>query len=222
MYPPTLSAFDISEIIITALSKYWWAILVILLLKIWRLPSLKGWFGEKAVDRALKRLPTDSYTIYHDIYLPRPDGKGTTQIDHLAVSRFGIFVIETKNYQGWIFGSERQRNWTQSIYKKKYKFQNPLHQNKLHINALAALLELNTNKFHNLIYFVGECTLKTELPPNVMTSGILKYIHSQHSPLLSEQELSHSLRTLNSHIQSYDKRQVAKQHKMSLRSNVEC
>ncbi len=52
-----------------------------------------------------------------------------TQLDHVVVSRFGVFVIETKNYRGWIFGSEKQPQWTQQIYRQKNRFQNPLHQN---------------------------------------------------------------------------------------------
>jgi restriction system protein len=52
----------------------------------------------------LRRLDSRLYRVFHDLYLPRPDGKGTTQIDHVVVSRYGIFVIETKNMTGWIFG----------------------------------------------------------------------------------------------------------------------
>ncbi len=69
--------------------------------------------------------------------LTLPDGEGaTTQIDHLLLSPFGVFVIETKNYKGWIFGSERQKQWTQKIYKKSFKFQNPIHQNYKHMKVL--------------------------------------------------------------------------------------
>ena len=55
---------------------------------------------------------------------------GTTQIDHVIVSKYGVFVIETKNFQGWIFGAENQAQWTQSLPGgRKFRFQNPLHQN---------------------------------------------------------------------------------------------
>jgi len=64
----------------------------------------------------LNKLDRKQYAVFHDLYLPRPDGKGTAQIDHVVVSPFGIFVIETKNMAGWIFGDERSRQWTQSIY----------------------------------------------------------------------------------------------------------
>ena len=63
----------------------------------------------------------------HNVILPGRDG--TTQIDHVVVSIYGLFVIETKNMDGWIFGSAEQRTWRQQFFKKKFKFQNPLRQN---------------------------------------------------------------------------------------------
>jgi restriction system protein len=222
MHTPKLSAFNAFDIFLPLLLDYWWVLLLILALKIFRLPSSKGWFGEMLVNRALKRLPVSDYTIFHDIYLPRPDGAGTTQVDHLAVSRFGIFVIETKNYQGWILGSEKQRRWTQRINKRNYPFQNPLHQNQLHINALKEFLKLAPTQFHNVIYFVGDCTLKTDLPDNVMTSGLLRWIKNQQEILLSEEELEQTLKTLRQHIASYDKQLTAKQHKLALQSRLKC
>lgn len=66
--------------------------------------------------------------------LPTPDG--TTQVDHVIVSRFGVFVIETKNHKGWVFGEERSRKWAQVIYRNKYQFLNPLRQNYKHLKAV--------------------------------------------------------------------------------------
>ncbi|MCI5211859.1 MAG: NERD domain-containing protein, partial [Candidatus Electrothrix sp. ATG2] len=64
----------------------------------------------------------------------------TTQIDHILITMRGILVVETKHYTGWIFGNARQKKWTQVIYKKKYRFQNPLHQNYKHILAVQQAL----------------------------------------------------------------------------------
>ena len=52
------------------------------------------------------------YYRLNNITLPLANG-GSTQIDHIIVSVHGIFVIETKNYKGWIYGNEKQRQWTQ-------------------------------------------------------------------------------------------------------------
>jgi len=166
------------------------ALILSLLGRLLRSAKVKGRIGEAIVSiRALKRLDPRVYRVFNDLVLPRPDGRGTTQIDHVVVSPFGIFVIETKNYRGWIFGDESSRYWTQVIYGKKSRFQNPLHQNALHLRALAKATELPVHCFHNLIFFVGEAILKTELPPQVMTEGLYSYIRRHQVEALSPEEL---------------------------------
>lgn len=67
---------------------------------------------------------------------------GTTQIDHVIVSNFGIFCIETKSHSGWILGRKNDKYWTQSINYKKYRFYNPLRQNYGHVKSLEQILTL--------------------------------------------------------------------------------
>ena len=67
------------------------------------IPS-KGKVGEKVVAGKLDHLPKDQYKVLNNVTIPTP--KGSSQIDHLVVSIYGIFVIETKNYNGWIYGGE--------------------------------------------------------------------------------------------------------------------
>lgn len=75
----------------------------------------------------MRKLGKD-YIVINNLKL---NTKGTiSQIDHLVVSNYGIFVIETKNYKGWILGNEDSQNWTQVIYKYKNKFYNPVLQNR--------------------------------------------------------------------------------------------
>jgi restriction system protein len=113
------------------------AFVVIPLLRFFK-PQIKGWFGEILVHQLLThRLDQNVYRVVRNVMLPTEDG--TTQIDHIVVSRYGIFVIETKNYKGWIFGSERQAKWTQKIFRVTNSFQNPIHQNYKHIKTLAEL-----------------------------------------------------------------------------------
>ncbi|WP_018968658.1 nuclease-related domain-containing protein [Rubritalea marina] len=192
------------------------AVVIFVLKEIFSLPTIKGRIGEGLVNRSLKRLPTADYKVYHDLYLDRPDGEGSTQVDHLVVSRFGLFVIETKNYQGWIFGDEKHRQWTQQIYRKKSKFQNPLHQNQLHIRALECFLGLERNHFHNIIYFTGDCTFKTKLPANVMKRGLLAFIKAHQEKTLRSDTLTASLKQLDELVASSDKKQLAISHKRQL------
>lgn len=138
----------------------------------------KGWIGEKATQFGMwAKLDAEIYQRSHNVIFPT--NNGTTQVDHILLSRFGIFVVETKNIDGWIFGNEKSRQWTQSLYGKKYKFQNPLHQNYRHTKAVAEYLGIGDDHIHSVIFFIGDNTqLKTDLPPNVMTKGLSSYIKS--------------------------------------------
>ncbi len=99
----------------------------------------KGEYGERVVAGKLERLPKDQYRVLNNVTIPTP--KGSSQIDHIVVSVFGIFVIETKNYSGWIYGGEHAEYWTQNIYGKKYPLYNPILQNAGHVRALRRVLK---------------------------------------------------------------------------------
>lgn len=173
----------------------------------------KGWIGEKMVSQiGLRQMDPAVYRVFDDIYLPRTDGKGTTQIDHVVVSKFGVFVIETKNMKGWIFGSPEQRQWTQQLFRKKSRFQNPVHQNALHVRALQSFLGLAADYFHPLVFFVGECEFKTPMPDNVRSSGLKDWILAKQTPQLSESEVETAVGKLASLVAATDKRQTSKEH----------
>lgn len=192
----------------------WFAALFILwiFLKTLSSASIKGWMGEKTVTRGLSQLDPSLYRSFHDFYLPRPDGMGTTQIDHAIVSPYGIFVIETKNYKGWIFGSEKQRQWTQQIYRNKNRFQNPLHQNQLHIRAMMKFLALPEDHFHSLVFFVGGAEFKTPMPGNVLNHGLLSWIKMHSIQRIDSQTASRIITQLTDHTQTSDRKTLAKQH----------
>jgi hypothetical protein len=79
-------------------------------------PEIKGAIGERYVNNALSKLGPQ-YKVLHDLYVPNRKG-GTAQVDHVVTSPYGIFVIETKHYNGWIFGDENPKKWTQVIYER--------------------------------------------------------------------------------------------------------
>jgi len=156
-------------------------------------PWFKGRMGEAAVRRVAKRrLPEPFYHSIHDITLLTPDG--TTQIDLIVVSRFGIFVVETKMRSGWIFGDAYQKQWTQVLFRTKSRFQNPLHQNFKHVKALEALLLLPPETIHSVVVFTGSGEFKTPMPANVLRSGSLEaYIKSFTQVVLSEEQVQSAL-----------------------------
>ncbi len=150
------------------LTRFWYLWLLILLAALYQLfkPTIKGWFGEKKVARYLRKLP-DEYTVLNDVILHTETG--TTQIDHIVVSPYGVFVIETKNYKGWIFGGEKSEQWTQNIYGHKNSFMNPLRQNYAHVKAVEARL----SQFPSLpviliVAFSPDCDLKVKTESHVV------------------------------------------------------
>ena len=132
-------------------------------------PSVKGLAGEaKVAVGAMLGLPSSTYRRFHDVMLPTPDG--TTQVDHVFVSRFGVFVVETKNMSGWIFGSE-QRPALDPGPARRYAelVQNPLRQNYRHVRAVEAALRavVPVGSVRSVVAFVGDAQLKTAMPKNV-------------------------------------------------------
>ena len=121
--------------------------------------KIKGSFGELKVNTRLNFLNSD-YTVIKDIIIKSSNGY-TSQIDQLVISEYGIFVIETKNYKGCIFGNEKSENWTQVIYKEKNSFRNPIKQNWSHIYALKNVLSDYPNiQYFPIVVFSGNATLK--------------------------------------------------------------
>lgn len=123
------------------------------------LPNIKGFIGETIVASELNRLQCEDYIILNDVLISAD--RGSSQIDHVVISIYGIFVIETKNYKGWIHGNEQSEYWTQSIYRKKTKFRNPIKQNWAHIYALKkALSGFEQVNYHSIVVFAGSAKLK--------------------------------------------------------------
>lgn len=103
-----------------------------------KMPIWKGKYSEKLVYNKISEL-SDEYFIFNDL-LFESNGR-STQIDHIIVSPYGVFVIETKGYKGWILGGENSEYWTQIIYKSRHQFYNPIKQNEGHVRFLRYLCE---------------------------------------------------------------------------------
>lgn len=179
-----------------ALFSLWYLIPLFLIAAVVNSSWFKGVFGEFIVNVIAKwQLDKDTYHLIKNVTLPTKDG--TTQIDHIIVSIYGVFVVETKNMKGWIFGSPHQKMWTQQIYKHKNKFQNPLHQNYKHTKTLEALLELKESQVHSVIVFIGDSTFKTSLPENVTYGlGYIRYIKSKTDAVITELEKNRIITTI--------------------------
>ncbi|OEH84139.1 NERD nuclease [Desulfuribacillus stibiiarsenatis] len=167
---------------------YLWALVIIVFFYSLFKPKIKGYLGEKAIAVILSRLDSEKYKIINDIMI-EVNGK-TSQIDHVIVSNYGIFVIETKNYKGWILGEERSEYWTQVIYKRKERLYNPIRQNYGHIQALKGILEAYSNVvFIPIVVFSVNSNLKIKTTSEVVYSvNLLKTIKKYNQEIISNKE----------------------------------
>lgn len=150
--------------------------------------------GEELVRKLmLNNLDLNSWYLFNNVTLPC--GIGTTQIDHILVSRFGVFVIETKHYKGWIFGDEKSKQWTQVVWGYKYRFQNPLHQNYKHVKAVRDLLNfLPSEQIIGLVIFAGSQEFKRAKPVGVYDlDEAINFLRSKGEQLISENRMQFSI-----------------------------
>ena len=158
--------------------------------------KIRGKYGETKVSLILKSLP-ENYHSFNNIYLRQ--GNKSVQIDHVVISVYGIFVIETKNYTGWIYGSDKSKQWVKSMYGHKYYFQNPLKQNYSHVRALQDAFALPIGKFVPVIVFLRGAILKCNTQGFVIYSSQLKrLIYSYTTPIINESEIEGLIDLLNS------------------------
>ncbi len=122
----------------------------------------KGNIGEYLIDYALSHGSiAGEKKIYRNLLVPRRGATDASEVDVLMVHERGIYVFESKNYSGWIFGSADQLRWTASLNKAtKERFYNPVRQNRGHVDALASVLGLPEEAFVSFIVFSERCELK--------------------------------------------------------------
>ena len=170
-------------------SIYFWAIVLVVVLLLLIMARPKGKRGEAHMAAFLAQLPEDTYRVINDLLLQ--SGGHSTQIDHVVVSEYGIFVIETKYYQGWIYGGANSEYWTQNIYGNKYQLRNPIWQNEGHIKALRRVLsEYNCPRFYNIVAFSTQADLRLSDMPSVMYwNEVVPFITNYREKTISRAEM---------------------------------
>lgn len=128
-------------------------------------------------------------------------GESTTQIDHIVISQSGLFVIETKNYKGWIHGHEKSDYWTQTIYKQRTRFRNPVKQNGSHVYLLRKILSAYPEvDFWPIVVFTGSAKLKNVFSraPVIYSNRLIRTIEEiNQDPKLSKGQMQRIGDTLN-------------------------
>ena len=184
-----------------------------------------GEFGEDLTAFALTGLD-GTYQVLRNLYVPYKEK--TSEIDLVMVHEKGIFVFESKNYSGWIFGSAEQQEWTQCLpNQEKHRFYNPVRQNQTHIAALAEYLKIPRNEFFSYIVFSERCELK-KVPENTKFVVILNrdQLHQYLSRVLSILPPVYNPAVVKSmsailHPLTIQDREAKKKHVETVRASVE-
>ena len=186
---------------------------------LWKLLPSKGAMGEKRVANLLKKLPEDRYKVINNLLIQ--NNGYTTQIDHIVVSVYGIFVIETKTYKGWIYGGENSDYWTQNIYGNKYQLRNPIHQNYGHIKAIKNILhEYPGLPYISIIAFSRQASLGVSSnTPVIYWSQILPVIYQFENKILTERQVEMLANLITA--SNLDSKETRKEHVKSVRSNIQ-
>ena len=188
------------SIIYNTLTQYWYIWIIIILMfiiisaaKIF-IPritkkfdrSFSGFVGEKRVASILSGLDPKKYKIINNltIYID----KESAQIDHLIISNFGIFIIETKNFKGIILGEETSNYWTQVLYKNRENFYNPIKQNNWHIQALENILKNYSGiLYFPIVVFTKSSDLRVKTITDVVnTDDLIKTIKRHRTEIISD------------------------------------
>lgn len=182
--------------------------LLLLFLLVWgfwtNTSTYKGQAGENWIHNILMQLP-DEYFVFKDVILETK--RGTTQIDHIVVSKYGVFAIETKNYRGEIYGDDNRKYWTQIIvtdvtyrrkwyktytYVKKSRFYNPVKQSLSHAYTIKSYLkDWKYLPVVPIVVFCGEAVLANveSCIPVVYDNSLLDLIRSYTTSYLTDQEV---------------------------------
>ncbi len=183
-----------------------------------RSASVKGRIGENRVSHKLRALPRQ-YRVINNLIIP--GYRSTTQIDHVVVSPYGIFVIETKNYSGWIFGKEDSEQWKQTFRTTEgHFFRNPIKQNWGHIYALAAYLNLDRGLFWPIVVFSNKPRLNVEsTTPVIYMSQLRRHILNYYNQVIIPSEDVNRIynRLINTNLVGTD---VGKRHTQSVKENI--
>lgn len=179
----------------------------------------RGTNAEKNLIAALLKSGIHPKAIFHDLYIPRSNGK-FSQIDLVVATKVGILVFEVKDYSGWIYGNGSRLKWTQVLAygKEKYKFYNPVLQNNSHIKCLRQQLKEKV-PFYSIIVFYGDCQLKdidfipkgTYITKWYRVLDVVNKIINENPPANYKDKI-HIIKTLKSAVERGNKIDVSDRH----------
>lgn len=176
---------------------HWFWIVPLALLIIYLFsPRFRGDIAESRVRRILAAgLEKSRYTVLDDVTIP--SNGGTAHIDHIVVSKYGIFVIESQYAQGQVSGGEFQERWKQQHFGRSSQLDNPMHRNALQVEALARLLGVPASRFIPIVVMAGQKDFRTEMPENLLEpEKLIRYMRKKAQQRLESDQASRVLKQI--------------------------
>ena len=159
-------------------------------------PRFRGDIAENRVRRLLANgLNKSRYTVLNDVELPA--GGGTVHVDHIVVSRFGVFVIESQYAKGMISGGEFQDRWKQEYWGRTKRIENPMHRSAVQAETLGRLLDISAPKIHPIVVMTGQSGMKTRSPAHLVPAEqLISYIRKKGTHVLEPEQADQVLKII--------------------------
>lgn len=149
----------------------------------------RGEQGEFQVSELLASIARPQDIIINNIILFNANSGKSSQIDHIFISSSGVYVIETKNYSGYIFGKENEEKWTEVLSNgTKNQFYSPVKQNNSHLYLLRKLIG-DKIPMKGLVVFTNGDIRNVSSQSVIDLSGLKRYLSSQNDILLSSNDI---------------------------------
>jgi len=178
-------------------------------------PKILGFFGELYTKQSISKLSSTDYHVINNLLLMK-DNK-TCQIDHIVISKYGIFVIESKQYNGYITGNKYDKKWVRHVGRKKIYYENPIAQNYGHIKFLSSFLNTDEKKFINLVCISSRAKLKIKHDGELVNCYTINdMIKSHQSVIIDDVE---AIKNILQSSNITDKK-VLKEHINSIKQNI--
>ena len=205
---------------------WWWIVtipsIILIFLAYKYFSNILGWFGEHWAKEELSKLSKDDYKVIHNV-LVEHNGY-THQIDHIVFSKFGIFVIETKQYNGFFTGDKYDKQWVRHLKRKKIYYENPIRQNYGHVMTIIELLNIDKKDVHNLVYIPSKAKLKINNAPELLRYGQLINKIYQYTDVVIDNvdELYDELKRINIKDKKIRKQHINSIKKPGINSMTNC
>lgn len=151
--------------------------------------------GAPVVPTSLRRLSRKRYTIVSNIHLAQ-DG-ATVRLDHVVVSRHGIFVVKTDHHDGTVSGEPGDEKWVRRSGRQQAEFPNPIRQCEAGVSALAKFLDLPEEIFYPIVFFTQKPAFASAVPLNVLNSRVGSHIARHRAVILQAERRDQVLKVLN-------------------------